>query len=214
MRWHSLSAVRFIALLLIVATTAWAEAAEHDLGSGLIYARVRELPADLPAKPAGRSSACVVDLRYVAADTDAAEGFAVWLKSRATSRSPVFVLANADTSSALLKALGRHERSAGVVVVGIESSGFSPDVAVKSSAADERRAYDALEQGAAIASLLKDNPNKARNDEASLSKDRVAEASADAAGDALTGKRPAPPVDLTLQRAVHLHRALLALKKI
>jgi hypothetical protein len=206
--------IRFFALLFMLATTAWAEAVERDLGNGLTYVRVRQSPNDLPAKPAGRVTACVIDLRYVAAESDAAEAFATWLKSRATPRSPVFVLANADTSSALLKTVGRPDRVAGVVVIGIESPGFSPDVAVKSSAADERRAYDALEQGVTIAALLKDNPNKVRNDEASLSKDRVAEASADAADDALTGKRPALPVDLTLQRAVHLHRALVALKKI
>jgi len=60
--------------------------------------------------------------------------------------------------------------------------------------------------------LLTDNPDKVRNDEASLSKDRVAEASAEATDRA--NKKPAPPIDVALQRAVHLHRALVALRKI
>ena len=107
-----------------------------------------------------------------------------------------------------------HERGTGIVVVGIERGGFHPDVTVRGSAEEERRAYDALEAGAPITSLLVDNPNKVRNDEASLSKDRLAEASADAADDAISGKRPAPPLDVALQRAVHLHRALVALKKL
>ena len=85
---------------------------------------------------------------------------------------------------------------------------------MRGSIEEERRAYDALEAGASVNSLLADNPNKVRNDEASLSKDRLAEASADAADNALSGKRAPPPIDATLQRAVHLHRALAALKKI
>ena len=82
---------------------------------------------------------------------------------------------------------------------------------MKTSAEEERRAYDALEQGVAIDTLLSDNPNQVRNDEASLSKDRVAEAAAESAD---ATKRVTPPLDATLQRAVHLHRALVALKRI
>jgi hypothetical protein len=99
-------------------------------------------------------------------------------------------------------------------VVGVEGGQFRPDVAVKISPEDDRRAYDALEKGTPITVLLADNPNKVRNDEASLSKDRVAEASADAADEALAGKRAPAPIDATLQRAVHLHRSLVALKRL
>jgi hypothetical protein len=208
-------------LLLVLAawfalpTAAVAVLLERDLGHGLQFYRVHELPADLPPTPAaGRTPACVVDLRYVRADADVANAFAAWLKFRATPRSPVFVLANRDTSSTLLKVIAGHERSTGIMVVGVPGRGFQPDVAVATSAENERRAYDALEQGAAITTLVTDNPDKVRNDEASLSKDRLAEASAEAADDVLTGKRPAPPVDAALQRALHLHRALVALKRI
>src|SRR4029078_12585977 len=100
---------------------------------------------------------------------------------------PVFVLANAETSTALQKSLAAHERGTGVVVVGLAVRQFRPDVAVNGTAQNERRAYDALEQGVNTAVLLTDNPDKVRNDEASLSKDRLAEASADAAEDALAG---------------------------
>jgi hypothetical protein len=97
-------------------------------------------------------------------------------------------------------------------VVGIERAPFRPDVPVKASVEEEQRAYDALEKGAPLSALLTDHPNKVRNDEASLSKDRLAEASADAADPA--NKEAPPPIDATLQRAVHLHRALVALRKI
>lgn len=201
-------------MVAIVTRTLSAAPLEHDVGSGLVYFRVHHLPADLPPNPAGRVPPCIIDVRYVNADADAGAAFMAWVKFRATPRSPVFILANADTSSAVLKPLAVHERGTGIVVVGVQRGAFHPDVAVRGSAEEERRAYDALDAGASITSLVVDNPNKVRNDEASLSKDRLAEASADAADDAISGKRPPPPVDVTLQRAVHLHRALVALKKL
>jgi hypothetical protein len=67
-----------------------------------------------------------------------------------------------------------------------------------------------LEQGAALDTLVADNPHKVRNDESSLSKDRLAEDSTDGAD----GTKKQPVVDATLQRAMHLHRALIAMKKI
>jgi hypothetical protein len=199
-----------IALPLLVA----AAPVERDLGQGLVYVRVHALPADLPPKPAGRLPTCIVDMRYVDADAEAAAAFSTWLKSRAAPRSPVFVLANADTSAAVLKTLSTLPRGGSMAVVGVEGGQFRPDVAVKISPEDDRRAYEALEKGTPIAALLADNPNKVRNDEASLSKDRVAEASADAADETLAGKRTPPPIDATLQRAVHLHRSLVALKRL
>jgi hypothetical protein len=202
----------FLASLVILPLLATAVPVEREVGNGLLYYRVHKLPDDLPGKPAGRVGPSIIDVRYVNADANAAAVLFTWLKNRATSRTPVFVIANADTSPALLKVISGNPRGAGIAVVGIARGGFRPDVAVKGSAEDERRAYDALEKGAMISTLLTDNPDKVRNDEASLSKDRLAEASADAANDA--GKKESPPIDVALQRAVHLHRALVALKKI
>lgn len=188
---------------------------ERELGNGLAYMRVRALPADLPAKPVGRAPPCIVDLRYVQTDNDGAAAFAAWMKSRATPRTPVFVIANADTARPLLKELSAHARGTGIAVVGIPRGGFKPDVAVNASAEDERRAYDALEQGAAIGTLLTDNPNKARNDEASLAPDRPAlPAQPSAEPVESTAKQASPPIDAALQRAVHLHRSLVALKRL
>jgi hypothetical protein len=199
-------------VLLIFAPLASAAPIEREVGNGLIYLRVRELPADLPARTGGRVAPCVVDLRYVETNAEGAAAFGTWIKSRATRRTPVFVVANADTARPLLKELSTLERGNGVVVVGIPRGAFKPDVAVTASAEDERRAYDALERGVAIGALRVDNPNKVRNDEASLSKDRLAEASADTTD--TSKKEERPPVDAALQRAVHLHRALVALKRL
>ena len=189
---------------------------EHDLGHGLRLYRLHELPDDLPPAPAGSGKVppCVVDVRYVKADSDAATAFVAWLKFRAKPRSPVFVLANGASASAVLGALAKREKDGGIVVIGPPNRMLEPDIAVRVSGDDERRAYEALEKGTAVSALLTDNPDKVRNDEASLSRDRLAEASADTAADALAPKRTAPPVDASLQRAVHLHRALVALRKL
>ena len=203
---------RLVALVLLAVATGLSAPITREIGHGLVYVRVHTLPADLPVEPAGRVPPCIIDVRYLDADGKAAADFSAWLHRRATPRSPVFVLANAETSPALLRVLAVHQRGTGIAVVGIERGPFKPDVAVKASPESERRAYDALAQGADIATLLTDNPDKVRNDEASLSKDRLAEASAEAVKDA--GKKAPPPIDSTLQRAVHLHRALVALRKI
>lgn len=203
-----------VVFVLLAVAGLRAAPVEGDLGYGLVYMRVHELPADLPPKPAGRAPPCVLDLRYVKADADAAAAALAWVKARATPRSPVFVLANRATAAALREPLSKHPRATGVAVVGVPDGDFQPQISVATTAETERRAYDALERGVPIAKLLKDNPDKVRNDEASLSRDRLAEASADAAGDALAGKAETPPIDATLQRAVHLHRALVALKRI
>jgi hypothetical protein len=203
---------RILLGLLLIPWLALAAPIERELGSGLVYVRVRALPADLPAKPAGRVPPCIIDLRYVETDSDGAAAFAAWMKSRATTRSPVFVIANAETSRPLLKELSNHERGTGIAVVGIPRGAFKPDVAVTASAENERRAYDALEQGAEIGSLLADNPNKVRNDEASLARESPAQPSAEPVESA--AKQTSPPIDSALQRAVHLHRALVALKRL
>lgn len=227
--------------LIAFAGSVFAAPLERELGQRLSYVRVHELPADLPARPAGRLPAFVADVRYVAADAEGAKAFLTWVKERATARSPVFVLANGTTSPELLKLLATQGKMAGVFVVGIEAPGFKPDVAVRATAEDERRTYNALEQGAEIATLLADHPDKVRHDEASLSKDRPelpptptplpapspptsspttsantppATSTERPAAEGAAAKATVNRVDATLQRAVHLHRALVALKKI
>ncbi len=210
-------------LFLLLATTAFATPFACDLGQGLSYHRVHQLPGDLPTGETERRQPCILDLRYVEGGPEEATALAAWLKFHATARAPVLVLANADTSSALLAALVPRGATGSLVVLGVASASFTPDIALKISAAVERRAYDALEHGATADSLIAEKSDKPRNDEAQLAKDRQPEAgaavdesvpSAAPADESAKPKPPPPLVDAVLQRAVQLHRALLALKKL
>lgn len=203
-----------VAGLLATAATAMAAPLTRDLGQGLGYHRASALPADLPSRDAGAKGALVLDLRYARGDAVAGTALDAWLRFRASARAPVFVLANAATAAELRTVLAAHSPGTGVLVIGGPAADFRPDIAVQISPDDERRAYEALAEGVALAAVLVENPDKVRNDEASLSRDRLAEASADAAADAAQKKPVPPPIDTALQRAVHLHRALKALRKL
>ncbi len=187
---------------------------EIDLGAGLGYVRLRALPADGALALANRSAALVVDLRYANADSGAATEFFSGLRKRASNKTPVFILANHATAPDLLRAITAGGRGSGIAVVGIAAPGFAPDVAVRGTADDEQLAYAALDQGTGLAKLLADNPGKVRNDEASLTRGSAAETPAENGDTATPAGKAAPPVDATLQRAVHLHRSLQALRKL
>ena len=216
------AALLALALPLLALATESARI-ERDLGQGLAYARVHSLPADLPAAPA-RLGALVLDLRYALSSSDGVTTLGAWLKFRASARTPVFVLVNGGTAPAVLEFLETADPMPGLLTLGAASSKFVPDVALRVSAATERAAYDALEHGTPVATLLTDNPAKPRHDEAEIAQEHAAPSAG--SDDDETGPEgsvsaspalPAPPpplIDTTLQRAVHLHRALLALKKI
>ncbi len=219
--------MRSIAALFLVILVSVGHAAPltRNLGQGLTYHRIHELPGDLPTAEASRRQPCVLDLRYVSGRAEEAAALVAWLKFHATTRAPVFVLANAQTSAALISVIMPRGAGASVVVLGAATAEFTPDIALKISAEDERRAYDALEHGAMANALITENPDKPRNDEAKLAKDRQPEPTPTAGEDPAAAvdlaanapakpKPPAPVVDVVLQRAVQLHRALLALKKL
>jgi hypothetical protein len=198
--------------LVVLGVAGQAAPLERDLGEGLGYVRLQELPGDLIPSNASPVVPSVVDVRYLLADTASASAFEAWLNLRARSRAPVFVLANEATSPEVLQLLSRRAAGSGVVVVGTQAQQFEPDFMVLTSRENERRAYEALAEGASLVSLLTDNPGKVRHDEASLSRERPEEPSAELAVNGNAAQRP--PLDVTLQRAVHLHRALMALRKI
>jgi hypothetical protein len=212
-------------LLAILAGIGRAAPAAQNLGQGLTYFRVHQLASDLPSAEEARRGPCVLDLRYVSGNADEATALASWLKSRATARTPVFVLANASTSAAIITVITPRGAGASVIVFGAATGDFAPDIAVKVSADAERRAYDAVEHGASPGSVISENSLKPRNDEAKLARERVPEAlaptddpanpsSAGPAEDSAKQKSPPPVIDPVLQRAVQTHRALVALKKL
>jgi hypothetical protein len=203
----ALGLAAFLAPTLLCAATL-----VRDLGQGLTYYRVHELPADQPSPLTGRPGACVLDLRYAKSDAPSAVTLRDWIKFNVTQHTPVFVLENAETDTALLAALPGGGQ-AGILVLAPISKSVFPDIAVHVTGAQDRKAYDALEKGADIKSLLSDDPEKPRVDEAYLEKEHIADS--DAPETASDKPAPARPLtDPVLQRAVQLHRGLLALKKI
>lgn len=188
---------------------------ERDLGEGLTYFRVRSVPADLPSDAAIQNRSAVVDLRFAKGDSAAPTLVAGWMKFHASPKAIRFVLVNGATDPHILAGLRDRSATPGLLVIGIAGQSFPTDIAVTQSSDDEKRAFEALEAGTDIVTLITDNPAKQRNDEASLSRDRPNGAS-DAGDDALEPKARAektPPLDAALQRAVHLHRALKVVRK-
>jgi hypothetical protein len=211
-----------LALLFIALVPALAPGAplQRDLGLGLVYERVRTLPGDLPGSGAVRGHPCILDLRFATGDRAASAALAPWLKAQCSLHTPVFLLANTGTSPALLAVLPGLRGMAGLVILGAAGPGFQPDIALRVAPDAERRAYAALDGGAPIGSLLEEYPGKPRNDEARLARDHLSDSTADSDDEASPGDTagaPEPPpalVDAVLVRALHLHRALLALRRI
>ncbi len=203
---------------------------QTDLGQGLGYLRVHIL--DEALKPVAGTSALVLDLRRAMASDVSVAAFQAALVGRGVPSAPLFILVSPDTPAALASAL-----KGGLITLGIKGSLPEPQVVVDQSPEDDRHAYDALETGTALAQLISGKIEKERFDEASLVHEFK-----NGNHDALPGDRPGqipagqqtgtvPPAvpalrssgseggspvarltDRVLQRAVHLHRALQALK--
>jgi hypothetical protein len=204
-----------------------AELVSRDLGQGLGYFRAHALPDELP--PASvKPGPMVLDLRFTSAEGSANTALDAWLKFRATPETPVFLLINSDTAPILRRLLAAGPARPGVVTLGGSAEDFTPDIVIGDSADEERRAYDALEHGASVLSLTTENAGKPRVDEASIMHDRANPPAEIAESDPLDlqDKHPAEPtsppppsaglvaIDHSLQRAVQLHRSLLALKRL
>jgi hypothetical protein len=205
-----------------VSISVHAAPVNRELGDGLLYFRAEIVPRDLPPADV-KAGPLILDLRYALADTDASTALNTWLKLRATPATPVFLLVNPDTAPGLRDLLMNGPLRDSVITLGRATEDLKPDIEIETSSDDERRAYDGLEQTSSIESLLVENADKPRVDEASIMRAR------DEAGDELFDADPldrisptetksetksAPPTDRALQRAVHLHRALRALKRL
>ena len=198
--------------VLFLALEAPAAEGVRDLGHGLSYYRIHSLPEDLPTPPSGRPGACVLDLRFAKADLETAAALKAWVRFNATARSPIFVLENAATALPLKRVL-RGNRSGGIIVLAPADADLTPDITVTVAPDDDRSAYEAVEKGAPVETLLQDYPDKPRIDEAYLEKEHIPDSDAPDLPD--EKDLPArPKVDRLLQRAVQLHRGLLALKRI
>lgn len=180
-----------------------------ELAPGLVYARPgadTRIAAD---------TSVILDLRY-GTDDNAASALLAPLKSPGDSaRRVILALVSPETSARLRVQLAGLP---GVLTVGPTAPDFKTDITVAVSPADDRRAFDALAAGLPPEKLLLENADKPRYDESALMREHTSGPAAPAGKPAESkpdGTAPtAPAVDSVLQRAVQIHRGLVALKKI
>lgn len=216
-----------IASLAVAARAADATTAAFvaDLGNGLRYIRLPD--ASVPAKFEG---AQVVDLRFADALEESAEGLARHLQTAARGGATLFVLVNAATDPFLRRELASVQGTARLLLfIGPVTPELAPEIVTAPDPEEERRACDAIAAGTPPAELIKEALEKRRFDEAELARNHANGRSVDnsqsdgadandtatpatAAHEAVA--KPAPLKDISLQRAVFLHRALIALGRL
>ncbi|MDB6114198.1 MAG: hypothetical protein JWQ83_1354 [Lacunisphaera sp.] len=191
-----------------------------DLGQGLSYLRVHSLagPESALRQTVPDAGAVVLDLRYITATDESAAALRTALAGRSAA-APLFILVSPGLPIPVAQVLGNMK---GVFTLGIVGSHPEPTVIVKSDAATDRRAYDALEAGTPLDQLISGKVEKERFDEATLVKE-FKNGNPDAEpppGPDPTAAKPAGApekvpalVDRVLQRAVHLHHGLQALRR-
>lgn len=213
-----------------------------DLGDGLAYWRVQRLPTDLPSGEDRSAKSLILDLRGIRREEGSVAALAAWLEFRASPARPLFVLLNASTDKALLRLL--DERTwPGLVTLGPAALSPAPDIPVSVTNEQDAGACAALARGVTPDRLLSQKIEKERRDEAQLNRAYAhSEAKAPVPGSTPGKTEPektasretvAPagetsqesptipkesmagsPVDTVLARAVHLHKTLLALRRL
>jgi hypothetical protein len=222
-----------------------------DLGQGLSYLRIHSVgdSESVLRKAVPGAGALVLDLRYATADETAA----ATLKSALASRSSgalLLVLVSPATPAALTPVITAPP----ALTLGAPGSVPAPKIIVRTDAAVDRKAYDALDAGTELSKLVTGKIEKDRFDEATLVKefkndhdalpgDRPGQTPAGLPGNpaerGISGTNTGPaaagngasvtgapgaedtpreiavvaPTDRVLQRAIHLHRAMLALRR-
>ena len=226
----------FSFLVLFLVLTALTRATElTDLGQGLAYLRVHSVAESEAAlrKAVPRAGALVLDLRYATASDESTAALRAALAGHPAG-TPLFILVSPMTPAALATVIGQSP----ALTLGAPGSVPAPKVVVQTDAATDRRAYDALETGTSLEKLISGKIEKERFDEATLVHEfkngNPAPLPGDRPGQTPAGQQagtvspspdptapkpagmpeqPAPLVDRVLQRAVHLHRALQALRR-
>jgi hypothetical protein len=219
------SGIRYLLCFLLPLGICHSAPAPQDLGHGLAYVRLRRLPDDAAVLAAAwKAPALIVDLRHTTGDP--AQALPPGLPPRPRS-APLFALVGPATAPALFAVIREHAPA--LISLGLAAPALTPDIVLSVSPEADRGAYDALEGGAPIESLISEKMAKPRFDEAVLAQEHKAEAAAESAPAPTTpgpagpapaaAPPPAPapepaPRDAVLERAVQLHRALLALGKL
>ena len=211
----------FLRFFLILFSSALAAGATEttDLGYNLSYLRVHSLADSAPYLNSALSAqrAFVLDLRYTTASDESLPALRAALALHPAG-SPLFILISPATPAAVVDAI--NQTRGAFISLGITSS-RSAKIVVKTDAATDRRAYEALDNGTPVATLISGKIEKERFDEATLVQEFKAgntDPAPPAAPDPTEPKseaaeeKPVPLIDHVLQRAVHLHQALLALR--
>ena len=226
--------MRSVRIVLLIGLSALAAAAAEvrDLGESLGYLRLPDLDGEAFTVPEGP---LVIDLRQARL---AGPSGTERLRGLLASPGIRFVLVSEATAPAVVSLLDTR----GPTVLTLGGTEAPPtDIRVAVSARDDRRAYEALDQGFSLAVLANPPLVKTRRDEASIVRarrngTRPAEAAPPgeatkpvalplspnaseptapaAAATPAADLPPPPPVDLVLQRAVNLHRGLQALDRL
>lgn len=201
-------------LVLALAPVALA-AAPVDLDPGLAYLRVPELagPDHLGGTGGLGGRPLVLDLRHTRATPAGADALRAALATRPAS-TPLFILVAPGTPASLAAAL--DPLPPGVLTLGVRTAVPAPRLVVAQAEEADRRAVTALDAGAAPATLVSGKVSKERFDEASLVRE-FADGRRTPSRPAATPAAPAPAadpalVDRVLQRAIHLHRTLGAVR--
>lgn len=201
-------------VVLLAAARATATVEKTNLAADLGYLRVHSY-ADAAAtiqSELAAPRALVLDLRYATAGNADAKELTSELAARPAAQ-PTFVLVSPETPDALAVAL--QNLPTGVVTIGVRDSNPQPAVVVAQEAAVDRRAFDAADSGMPIPELISGRIEKDRFDEAALVREFRKEPIPDAPKSEAKkdGQEKVPLlVDRVLQRAVHIHRALRAIK--
>jgi len=220
----------FSSFVILLTLSVWLKAVEPTaLGNNLSYVRVHSLDdsaADLRSKLSAKH-AFVLDLRYVTAN-DESVGVLKTALAAHPAEAPLFILVSPATPAGVIGAL--TVKSGTLVTLGVAGSESSPQIAVRTEAETDRRAYDAFDNGTPLDALISGKIEKDRYDEATLvhefkngnsepepplspdpTKLKIASGSDKPAEGAAIAT--APLKDLVLQRALNLYQALLALRQ-
>ncbi len=191
-------------------------AAPLELAPGLRYLRIHSLEKSAlelaDALNLNQTPALVLDLRYVADEQGAAQ--AINALNSHPAKPVLYLLVSPETPKDVAAVVAQTPTA--LVTLGIRGSQPAPEVVVDQSAADDRAAYAAYAAGTPLSQLVSGKVEKERFDEAELVKEFKNgnhDARPPETGKADAAKAPARLTDRVLQRALHLHRALQALKR-
>ena len=194
-----------------------------DLGRGLRYLQLAAGTSDSAFAAALAAPALVLDLR-VASNEPAVEERLRELLARATAARPLFILLGRATPDTLRTAI--PSAAPGLLTLAAKDNGVAAGVMIAVDPARDRTAAEALATGKPPRELVEERIEKARFDEARLARDHanghrereeaeLTPAADPAAKPEKTAAPAEPPLqDLLLQRAVFIHRGLLALGRI